>query len=163
MPAGNEASAGARGRHVVGVAVRTYVADQRSSSPAHPAARLLLLLATLAADSRGIFCIPLAVSVDARRPKHQAYASTLSSSWLAAFRHSPRRYVPVSFVYQRVVRRRKPTPIGQPNSETRLGLPRSPSDGGGGSGKERTRVSLNCRAMNTGEPLNTRTGNTNAG
>ena len=92
MPAGNEASAGARGRHVVGVAARTYVADQRSSSPAHPAARLLLLLATLAADSRGIFCIPLAVSVDARRPKHQAYASTLSSSWLAAFRHSPRRY-----------------------------------------------------------------------
>lgn len=50
----SEVTAGARGRHVVGVAVRTYVADQHTSSPAHPAG-LLLLLQTLSADSRGNF------------------------------------------------------------------------------------------------------------
>lgn len=55
----NEISAGARGRHVVGVAMRTYVADQHTSSPAHPACLLLLPLLlfqpTLATDSRGNF------------------------------------------------------------------------------------------------------------
>lgn len=51
----SEVTAGARGRHVVGVAVRTYVADQHTSSPAHPAGLLLLLLQTLSADSRGNF------------------------------------------------------------------------------------------------------------
>lgn len=59
MAAASEASAGARGRRVVGVAVRTYVADQHSSSPAHLTTLLLLLLLTLATNFRGNIGIPI--------------------------------------------------------------------------------------------------------